>query len=226
MTVHDLGGSARLQRVLVPGDPLRRTHQSRMLWRHTGALIGSRADLLRLGALVRLAAVSPHSALYVPLRGNPRSAYAEEWRLADLVVVRTDVPLRRSAWPDVRARLRRGRSRTMDTPAPREERRPDDWRRDGRALGVTEHAETVFLAGTAEALLEAGDELTWCGNQVAVNRDIHRWGGPALLSQFVGPDRHTGPRRDTSWQCMVLAEDELFKLGRQRRRGGAESATL
>ncbi|WP_238010480.1 hypothetical protein KZZ52_25025 [Dactylosporangium sp. AC04546] len=211
VTVHELGGSTRLRRVLTPADPLRRTHQSRLLWAHTGALIGSRADLLRLGALVRLAAVSPHSALYLPLRGNPRSAYAEQWKLADLVVVRGDVPLRRSAWPAVRSRLRHGRARTVDTPAPRDEARPDDWRRDRRALGVTEFADTVFLAGTAEALLEAGDELTRCGNQVAVNPDIHRSGGPALLSQFDGPDRHAGPRRDEGWECMVLAEDELFK---------------
>lgn len=218
VTVHELGGGARLRQVLTPRDPLRRTHQTRLLWAHTGALVGSRADLLRLGALIRLAAVSPHSVVFLPLRANPRSAYVEHWAeiqgLADLVVLRTDVPLRRSAWPAVRARLRRGRPRTVDTPAPREERRPDDWRRDRLDLGVTEFAETVFLAGTAEALLEAGDEVTRCGNEVAVHRDIHRFGGPALLSQFVGPDRHAGPRRDEAWECMVLAEDELFRRAR------------
>jgi hypothetical protein len=151
---------------------------------HTGALISSRADLLRLGALFRLAAV-----------------------------VRRDVPLRPSAWPAIRARLRRGAREavpaTMLTPAPRRSSRNQDrdWKR--HHLSVAEHADTLVLSGSSRALHDAGDELTWCGNEVAVNSDIRRYGGPALLSQFTGPRRRPG-RRDASWECMVLAEDHIF----------------
>ncbi|WP_344618558.1 hypothetical protein [Dactylosporangium salmoneum] len=222
MRVHHLAADTVLRRVLTTAAPLRRSHVTRLLWRHTGVLIGSRADLLRMGALFRLAAVSPHSAVFLPLRANPPSPSVACWAdtpdLADLLVVRRDIPLRPSAWPAIRARLRHGPGHgaltTMVTPAPRRpaDHRDRPWAREW--LSVAEHAHTVVLSGSARALHEAGDELTLCGNEVAVNRDIRRYGGPALLSQFNGPDRHSG-RRDASWECMVLAEDPIFH-GRRR----------
>jgi hypothetical protein len=75
-------------------------------------------------------------------------------------------------------------------------------------LSVAEHGDTMVLSGWSEALYYAGDELTGCGNEVAVNREIRRYGGPALLGQFNGPGYRAG-RRDASWECMVLAMDEL-----------------
>jgi len=216
MRVHHLPGHTLLRRVLMPANPLSRTHISKVHWRHSGALIGSRADLLRLGALFRLAATSPHSVVYLPLRGNTLSEAFAYWArdpgVADLVIARDEASLRPSAWPALRARLRRSVPATMRAPAARP--RPDTPQRHWEHLHLraAEHADTLLLSGTARALLDAGDELTWCGDQVAVNSEIHRFGGPAGLSQFNGPDRRAG-RRDGSWHFMVLAEDPLFRRG-------------
>ena len=83
--------------------------------------------------------------------------------------------------------------------------------RAGHQLSIAEHAETLIVTGTARALHDAGDELTWCGDQVAVNGDIHRFGGPALLSQFQGRRLRPGRRRDESWELMVLADGRHFR---------------
>jgi hypothetical protein len=73
--------------------PLRDTHITKLRWHHTGALISSRADLLCLGALFRLAAVSPRSAVFLPLLANDRrhpsvSHWATNQGLADLLIMR------------------------------------------------------------------------------------------------------------------------------------------
>ncbi|MEU7614341.1 hypothetical protein [Micromonospora sp. NPDC049204] len=221
LRVHHVSRSAQLRRVITMAAPLRNTHITNVLWQHTGALISSRADLLRLGALFRLAAVSPHSAVFLPLRMNEPSDTAASWRdsqgLADLLIVRRDVPLRPSAWPTIRATLRRGPGApaTMSAPAPRPPAGPT-YNPALQALFVAEHAHTLVMSGTSTALHEAGDELTWCGNEVATNEGIHRYGGPTGLSQFNGPDRRSG-RRDGSWECMVLAEDPIFHRSRWLR---------
>jgi hypothetical protein len=219
--VHEVSGGGRLRRVVVPATPLRDTHLTNLLTYHSGALFSSRADLLRLGALFRLAAISPHSAVFLPLRANVPSEFAASWGrdsgLADLLVVRRDVPLRASAWPAIRARLHHGahpgRAATMHAPAPREPdpEQPWDWPR--HRLSVAEYAGTVIFSATSRGLHEAGDELTWCGNAVAVNIDIHRFGGPAALSQFAGGVWHTG-RPEDDWECDILAEDPLFRQNR------------
>jgi hypothetical protein len=232
MRVHHLPGHSSLQRILVPVAPLSRRHITKVLWRHSGALIGSRADLLRLAALFRLAAISPHSVVYLPLLENGESEAVTHWAahqgLADLVIARSAASLRPSAWRALRARLRRGPQAgvltTMVAPAARP--LPDvgeptkDWEWGLYQLQASEHANTVLLSGSAQALHNAGDELTWCGNQVAINSDIHRFGGPALLSQFNGPDRRDGyrvGRRDGTWHFMVLAEDQIFHRARWAR---------
>jgi hypothetical protein len=86
--------------------------------------------------------------------------------------------------------------------------RPPRADRARHELSVAEHAGTLFLSGTARALFEAGDELTWCGDEVAGHPDPPPRRAD-LLSQFDGPGQRPG-RRDTTWVCMVLAEDPIF----------------
>lgn len=220
--VHPVSHHGQLQRVIATASPLRNTHITNLLWHHSGAIFGDRADLLRLGALFRLAAVSPHSAVYLPLRANdPDCESAASWGrnqgLADLVLVRRDVPLPPSAWPGIRDRLRRatGTPATMHTPAPRPQSSEErSWKKS--TLSAAEHAATVFLSGPARVLLEAGDEITWCGEQVAGDPDIHRFGGPVAMSQFKGADGDPG-RRDGTWECMVLAHGQIFHRARWER---------
>jgi hypothetical protein len=218
---HRVPGGAALRYVIVPAAPLRGTHITKLVGHHTGALIGSRADLLRLGALFRLAAVSPHSALFLPLRAPEATGTAGYWAetqgLADLLVLRRDVGLRPSAWPGIRAGLRRGphpgSPATVVAPAPRPRSGGQSWEWRLRHLEVAEYAETVLLTGGSRDLFEAGDELTRCGDRVAVDSEIRRHGGPAMLGQFAGSERSAG-RRGTGWECMILAEDEIFHRAR------------
>lgn len=240
-----------LRRVITPVAALRNTHLTNLLGYHSGALVGSRADLLRLGALFRLAAVSRHSAVFLPLRDNrpivstdpsadgaglvdgrglvDGAGLVDGQAPTDLVVARCETPLRPSAWPGIRERMRHGPGpgtpSTMLAPAPRPmtsagtrdsaRNGTRDRTRDGRRwrLSVAEHAHTLFMSGTAGALFDAGDELTWCGEAVASNRDIRRHGGPVLLGQLDGPDRQLG-RHTTTWECMILAEDPIFHRAR------------
>jgi hypothetical protein len=215
LRVHHVSATTRLRRVLVPASPLAGTHLTALLWQHAGALFTSRGEVVRLGALFRLAAVSPHSAVFLPLRDDPPPAgsFAESWGsqsgLADLVVHRQDVPLRPSAWPSVRGRLRRGVPHTALAPAPRELhatgcRVPD-------RLTVAEHAGTVLLTGAAADLLRAGDDLTACADFSVVNPAVRPAAGPVVMSQFRGPDvgHRSDLRRDTSWECDILVEDDV-----------------
>ncbi|GAA1423293.1 hypothetical protein GCM10009662_83140 [Catellatospora coxensis] len=215
--VHALPGGTGLRRVVVPDPALRDTYQTLLLWQHTGALTASRADLWRLGALFRFAAVSPHSAVYVPLRRNPRDKHAEYWSneqgLGDLVIMRRDVALRPAHWTAVRARLGRGprpgRAALVSVPSPRPPCPEPGWDWREHALAVAEHGNTLFWSGTARALYAAGDDLAWCSGQVSRHVDIRRYGGPALLSQWTGPGWPFGSidRRDETWECMILAVD-------------------
>ncbi|HZM81612.1 MAG TPA: hypothetical protein VFC19_38300 [Candidatus Limnocylindrales bacterium] len=82
-------------------------------------------------------------------------------------------------------------------------------RATSKDLVVREHAATVVMSGDAAALLAAGDELTWCGEEVVCNRDIRRYGGPALRAQFDGDN-------DGGWECLVMAEDRMFRRRARR----------
>ncbi len=93
----------------------------------------------------------------------------------------------------------------MLTPAPRPLSDSAEWDWDWRRhqLQAAEHAGTVVLSGSARALFNAGDKLTWCGDQVTSTNPSYDQ--VRLLSQFNGPDDRTG-RRDGTWECMILAD--------------------
>ncbi|GIH03778.1 hypothetical protein Rhe02_18450 [Rhizocola hellebori] len=89
-----------LCRIIVPHDPLPRTKMDNVLWHHGGALVaGNPGDLFRLGALFRLAAVSPRSVVYLPLSQGSQQ----------MVLMHQGIPVRPSAWPNLRAMVRRAR---------------------------------------------------------------------------------------------------------------------
>lgn len=223
--VHAVYRQAQLHRVIMMRSPLPDTCLTTILSWHCGALTSNRADLLRIGALFRLAAISPHSAVYLPLRANKPTEATGFWirenGAADLVIVRSDALLRPSDWPEIRARLRHGPRpgvpHKMLAPAPRPltAEMLGDWTRP--QLSVAEYAETVFVRASPRDLHEAGDLLTMCGDDVAVNKDIHRFGGPALLSVLKGRIRRTG-RQEDQWECDILAEDPRFQHKERLRR--------
>jgi hypothetical protein len=195
---HPVPRHAPLHRVLVPAARLRN------LWVRppepiTGAaaVTGSRADLLRLGALVRLAATSRHSALFIPARDNVPAG--ELWRMGDarpvdLLVVRRDVGLRPSAWPAVRRALRRSTARParFGTPPARVGEVWHAWEWTGpHRITLAEHACTLVVSGTGRSLHRLGDVVTEAGELVAVERDVHRHGHAHLTGVrgvFTEPD--------------------------------------
>lgn len=199
---HPVAHRAPLHRVLVPAARLRDTRVGSTDHRCV-PLTGSRADLLRLGALVRLAAVSRHSAVHVPLGTGP-----------DLVVVRRDAGLRPSAWPEVRAEVRRSRARpaATRTPAPRPPRAETSER-----VVLTEYAATAFLVGDARSLFLVGDTLTRAGEALASSRWVHRRGVAhldGLTSAFGGPDD----------ELDIVGQDPIFHRSRWAGRRGAQRA--
>jgi hypothetical protein len=182
--VHHVRWGNRSGRVLTPARRLTGTVVVPPLSARDGMLVSSRADLLRLGAWVRLAAVSPHSIVYIPCRSNRHSAAC--WHGAaepvDLVIVRSDAGLRPSAWKAVRGQLGRGRPGLLRAPQPRQRTPYRHWEWTGPdQIRMTEHAATLIVASTARALLDLGDTVTDAGDLVATSRQIHRHGLAHLI---------------------------------------------
>ncbi|WP_370941854.1 hypothetical protein AB5J62_22360 [Amycolatopsis sp. cg5] len=182
---HPVAGHGRLCRVLVPDARLRNTWVRPPTLTGYGKITGCRADLLRLGALIRMAASSPHSAVHVPLRKNDLADEIAYWfrdvEPVDLLIIRKDIGLRPSAWPELRAGFRRraseARPLTLRTPEPRAPHYIQDDR-----ISLTEHAGTLMISGPASALHQVGDVMTEAGELIASNRDIHQWGHAILSS--------------------------------------------
>jgi hypothetical protein len=191
---HPVGDAGRrLSRVLTPARPLRSTYVYPTVV-HWGWMRSSRADILRLGALVRLAATSPHSVVHIPA---PLDAAARINHLgqvpAALVVARDDVGLRPSDWPRLRARAHHGPVPgtvwTVATPAPRPAARRTGARKRFAATHQEQlvgHAGTLFVIAHSSALFVLGDELTDCGELVATNSHVHRHGEVLLTDLFRG----------------------------------------
>ena len=224
----------RLARILTPGQSPGQALRNTFVYPVTqrlGMIQGNRADLLRLGALVRVAATSPRSAVYVPV--PPDDGTDRSWSgLAPLalVVVREDAGLRPSDWPRLRERIRRGpahgRSTTVTAPAPRDVwgSNPELDRLAERCPArLVEHAGTLFLIGRPELLFAAGDLITACGEDIAGNRHIHQHGEAWLGDLFgvvaAGHGTRPGPAGDI--EVGVYAVEPIFHKRRWREpRGG------
>jgi hypothetical protein len=203
----------RATRVLTPARALRRTSLYSPTDFGWGQLVASRADLLRLGAWARLAAVSPHSALYVPCR--PNQARFTGWQdpppaRLDLVVARIDGGLKPSDWKRIRAGLRAPQPATLQAPLPRpaEDGQPWQWP-NHRRLKLSEQAATLMLIGPTQALFALGDLLTEAGEQIAVDRNVHRH-GQAYLTGLTHLLRTVPGRLEFD----IIGDDPLFHRSR------------
>ncbi|BAJ26846.1 hypothetical protein KSE_10110 [Kitasatospora setae KM-6054] len=180
---------------------------------HVAFLYVSRADLLRLGALFRLAATSPRSALHVPAPPGPGPLEA---RTTSLLVAREDTGLRPSDWPALRRAARHAAAPlTVTAPAPRPADRPDAVRRlaDRHPARFAEHAGTSFVLARPELLFWMGDSLTEAGESVATDPGVHRR-GESYRDDWVGffdPDRTDDPMHAL---CVVAADPLFHRSGR------------
>ncbi|BAJ26627.1 MULTISPECIES: hypothetical protein [Kitasatospora] len=169
ITVHRIRSGAREYRVVrsAPGPGrlvLRDEH-------HWMTLYADRPGLARLLALWSLAARSPHTLLYLPLRGRPMpdgplpGPVSEAGQPGlDLVLAHHSLGFRPSAWKEVRARLGPGRPQRTGTPD------TEFTVRSGRAerfhhaefrdhLHFATAAGTLFVTASAPAFRDAGAEL-------------------------------------------------------------------
>lgn len=207
--VHQVRWRGRDGRVLAPARPLTGIVVISPVTQRNGMLVGSRADLLRLGAWIRMAAVSPHSIVYVACRSNPHpfGGWREAPDLADLVIVRSDVGLRPSAWKSVRAQLRSGHPGRLRAPEPRPEEPYRQWVwTTRRQIAFAEHAATLVLTAPAPSLLELGDTVTAAGDLIAGSRDIHRHGQAHLVG--LAPILRGGG--DYPHEFDIVGHDPLF----------------
>ncbi|MFF0413125.1 hypothetical protein ACFYUY_22120 [Kitasatospora sp. NPDC004745] len=208
-----------LSRILSTGPMLRNTfvHPPD---HHVGYLRVSRADLLRLGALFRVAAASSHSAIHIPVPpgARPTAPAGGDTRPLPVLLAREDTGLRLSDWPDLRHRMRRGSAPlSVTAPAARAPDRPDDVRRraDRHPARFAERAGTIVITARAEVLFWIGDWLTAVGDRVAQDPHVHRH-GESFLGDMVGffdPGRTDRPMH----AFCVVAVEPIFHRDRWRR---------
>ncbi|MFD8595481.1 hypothetical protein ACFV1L_10810 [Kitasatospora sp. NPDC059646] len=216
----------RLRRVLSSGAMLRNTHLHPPA-PQVGFLTGPRADLLRLGALFRIAAAGPHTAVHVPSPPDDpeRSSRRFDSPSLPLLIAREDTGLRPSDWPALRRRMRRTATPlTVTAPAPRPRHRPDAVHRlaEHHPARFTEHAGTAVVTARPELLFWCGDLLTAAGEAVVADREIHRR-GESYLDDLVGlfRPRHT---EHPMHALLVLAVDPIFHKSRWQRLRNARAA--
>ncbi|MFE6049191.1 hypothetical protein ACFQ6N_00360 [Kitasatospora sp. NPDC056446] len=213
--VDGAGPGSGLGRILSTGPMLRNTflHPPDL---RVGYLRASRADLLRLGALFRVAATSPHSALYVPAPPGARAtAPVGGARTLPLLLAREDTGLRPSDWPALRRGMRRASAPlSVTAPAARSSDRPDDVRRraDRHPARFTEHAATAVITARAELLFWIGDWLTAAGDRVAGDSHVHRH-GETFLGDLAGFFDPAGTDQPMHALC-VVAEEPIFHRAR------------
>ncbi|MER7584486.1 hypothetical protein [Kitasatospora sp. NPDC097691] len=188
--------------------------------RQVAFLTASRADLLRLGALFRVAATSPHSAVHIPVPSGDRpTTFVGDARPLPLLLAREDTGLRPSHWPDLRRRMRRASAPLRVTaPAARSAGRPDDVRRraDRHPARFAEHAATIVITARAELLFWIGDLLTDVGDRVAGEPHIHQH-GESFLGDIVGffDPKHTN--RPMHAFCVVAVEPIFHRARWQKQ---------
>ncbi|WP_395292319.1 hypothetical protein ACF9IK_00915 [Kitasatospora hibisci] len=187
-----------------------------------GYLKASRADLLRLGALFRIAATSSHSAIHIPVPPDapPVPFVGGGIRPLPVLLAREDTGLRPSDWPDLRRRMRRASAPlTVTAPAARPPDRPEDVRRraDRHPARYAEHAATIVLTARAELLFRIGDRLTAAGDLVAQDRHVHRHGEGFLddIVDFFDPE---GTDRPMHAFCVVAVDPIFHKARWQKQR--------
>jgi hypothetical protein len=157
-----------------------------------GILAGSRDDLLRLGAWVRVAATAPDTVVFLPLsvrRGSGR----------DIVHLRRSVDLllgRSGGVPDLPWRPRLGPGRPISVPVP-----------DATAVQapaeptVNANRRTLVVTGTERTLMNLGHLLAAAGEAAHGQREIRRDGAAYLVSL-----RGAGRR----WEFDVIGVDPMF----------------
>lgn len=131
-----------------------------------------------------LAARSPRSLVYLPLRSSESDCGAEyDGRKLDLVLLHHSLGFRASKWKQVRAHLSGGKPHKVTVPArafPKfgPEVHMHRWRRDFRGeLRWTIAADTLFLIGSRRAFEMEGDQVRGlaedCPAHLAERPDTH-----------------------------------------------------
>ncbi|WP_030162896.1 hypothetical protein [Streptomyces sp. NRRL S-244] len=107
-----------------------------------------------------LAATSPRSLVHLPIRANAAGGPdTGARRPLDLVLLHHSLQFAPSRWKELRARLGRGRPRTVELPAPDPDAEPEAsgrYHRENRDRFRQQiHSETLFMTGSTRTFREA-----------------------------------------------------------------------
>ena len=178
--------------VLVPARPMIELAVTPPVSDGYGILAGSRDDLLRLGAWVRVAATAPDTVVFLPLslrRGSGRDI-AHLRRSVDLLLGRS------GGVPDLPWRPRLGPGRPISVPV------PDATTVQAPAEPtVSANRRTLVVTGTEHTLMNLGHLLAAAGEAAHGQREIRRDGAAYLVSL-----QGTGRR----WEFDVIGVDPMF----------------
>ncbi|NUU21663.1 MAG: hypothetical protein HOV68_09140 [Streptomycetaceae bacterium] len=176
-------------RVISPARPLRNAVLNRA-YNDGYDMYVDRTDGRRVGTLLLLAARSPRSLVYLPLRANPPvpgSGWDDHETPLDVVLAHRAVQFRASRWKRIRAVIRAGNTpRELRTAAvPERDLTVDgdiDWAVSGDRYVLRQHvhAETLVLSGAGGGFREAAREifaLAAQGPRVAARHRIYLPGG-------------------------------------------------
>jgi len=184
----DLRVKIAVQRVRMEGEEFRVIRPAAPL--NNGALYETggryemyvdRTDGRRIGTLWLLAARSPRSLVYLPLRATP-PAPGIGWRdekPLDLVLAHKTVQFRSSRWKRLRERITAGNApRELQTASvPEGDLQSDHAQRTSDQLRQHVHAETLFLTGTTRTFRESARHVFAVTNE----------GPPAAATQLYLP---------------------------------------
>jgi hypothetical protein len=139
--------------------------------RHWHEMYVDRTDGRRIGTLMLLAARSPRSLIYLPMRTTPTAPGVgwDDEKPLDLVLAHRAMQFRPSRWKRLRERINAGNAprelRTASIPA--RDLPTDDGietstrsdRKNSNLLRQAIYAETLFLTGTTTAFQKAAQEI-------------------------------------------------------------------
>ena len=117
-----------------------------------------RAGLEQLVAAWSLAAFSPRSIIFLPLRQNADGSRADE---LDLVFLHSSLQFRLAQWKDLRSHLGAGHLHTAKPAPPVLSTEPDPerwrgWRQSRNGVVFDSAARTLFVVGTRDGLRATG----------------------------------------------------------------------
>ncbi|ONM46381.1 hypothetical protein B0T44_25425 [Nocardia donostiensis] len=137
------------------------------------------------------------------------------------MIMRRDVGMRASAWPDVRRHLAGDHPATLRPPSARTAHLYEPLLFDTDGLVLAEHGRTLLISGPASMLLRAGDVISAAGEAVASDQHVHKR-GYAHIGALTSLLRESATST-RGLEMMVMGADPRFHNRSRQARAGDRS---